>query len=127
MLKNLCNIKNGKLYKIEENGDNILYNGGKKTYKTNEKSNLEPDKEYIIIHKQSGSVSLIRKEEAIKSCIGNNAIYLRVKDECEKQLLNRFLYYSLVAKPHIIKQLQHGSNQLTIKISDIEKITCGFV
>lgn len=126
-LSDICIIKNGIKCNQDIDGIHKLYNGGIKIYKTNDKSNLSANTDYIIIHKQSGTITYIRKEDSINCCIGNNAIYLKLRDDTDGKVLLRFIYFMLLTRPYIIKNLQHGSNQQTIRISDISKITCGMV
>ena len=100
-LGSILSINNGKQMKRVEEGVNLLYNGGKKTYRTNDKSNLEPDKSYIVIHKQNGLVSWIQKGQNV--CVGNNAFYLENKDLTQPSLL-KYLYFVFVSMPQIITE-----------------------
>tara|TARA_R110000822_G_scaffold95742_1_gene218535 strand:- start:1914 stop:2300 length:387 start_codon:yes stop_codon:yes gene_type:complete len=118
-LGSILSINNGKQMKRVEEGVNLLYNGGKKTYRTNDKSNLEPDKSYIVIHKQNGLVSWIQKGQNV--CVGNNAFYLENKDLTQPSLL-KYLYFVFVSMPQIITQHLHGSVQPTLRKSDISNI-----
>lgn len=118
VLGDIFNINNGKIFTINNNGVNILYNGGKKTYKTNGISNLDPNKSYIVIHKQNGLVSWIEKGKNI--CVGNNAFILDNKGD-NKYIL-KYFYYIFVAIPNIIICHLHGSVQPTLKKTDIYNI-----
>jgi len=124
-LKNICYIYNGKPYLTNDNGKNTLYNGGLKTYTTNGESNLIPNTEYIIIHKQSASVSFINKSQSATTCIGNNAFYITLKED-EKCLL-KYLYYVLKFTPKILKQLQKGAVQPSINKTDISNLEIEYV